>query len=439
MQRVAFLFPGQGSYVKGALSALAELSPDTAAVFTTINEVGRSLGEPTVTAEILGDRPLEKLVVEEPTGLQLAMFGISVALFTELRGRGVEPHVLVGHSVGEIAALTCAGAFDLADGARVVHLRNRVLSKYGAAGVMAAVGADAERVEALVRAVDDPRLVVACHNAPRQTVVSGPAAAVGQVVALATALGLWSRQLNAPQAYHSPVLIDAMEPLREALTDLRQRPLRHPVLSPVLGRPCRDDDDLVGLIVDHLRRPVLFMETVRFLHARNVTDFVECGARDILTELVLDTVPNVRVLPCLTRRTGLRDELDRVAGVLTGESADAGDHPAPARTEVVVPAEEPQPGPAPREAWSSHPPDRPGVLAELRAIYAAALEYPLELVEADADLEADLGVDSLKQTTLLANTWQHFGLSPLPTDFRISDFPTLDHIADLVLSLRGGA
>jgi acyl carrier protein len=72
------------------------------------------------------------------------------------------------------------------------------------------------------------------------------------------------------------------------------------------------------------------------------------------------------------------------------------------------------------------------VLAQLRATYADALEYPEEVFLDDADLEADLGIDSVKQTELLARVAETYALPPLPEDFRLADYTTLSQIADLI-------
>ena len=490
-QRTAYLFPGQGAFIPGALQELRS-HPDVAGVFADIDAaVSETDGGRTDCLALEGTpREIDELLETAPGALQTSIFGLSVAVFTMLRG-GIGPSdVLVGHSLGEVAALTCAGAFSVADGARIVQARTRAAARTPAAGGgMLALSANAETAAALVQAADDPTVAVAAHNAPRQTVLSGTVAALARVQTAATALGIGSATLKSPFAFHNQLLSTAVTPLLHSLAEVRQRPLQFRVYSPITGQYYRDDDDIPGLLAAHLVRPVHFMESIRLLHAQNFSHFVECGARDALTSLARHTVPDIRTIACLTSRgsasaaiEGAIGELGRyrrelasvpsVGSVAADGSAQDGPPPrngfpvqllnhspipstvtlqaAPAENSTAAtfslrsgtaptPTSVPAPDPAPTANVASDQlyPTPAQLLSELRTSYAKALDYPESVFTEDADLEADLGVDSVKQAELLARVTENYALNTDPADFRLAELSSLGKISAFVLARMG--
>lgn len=439
MRRTVLLFPGQGAYFPGVLRDRGMDDPVVREVFTAIDRAAYDADEPPVTP-VLFDRPalaLEDMVEQAPDALQLALFGICVVVFDDLRRREVQPWALLGHSVGEIAAVTCAGAYSVEDGARIMHLRNRALREHAAPGRMLAVGADAGTASAIAHAVNDPRLAVACRNAPRESVLSGPDESIERAAAVAAALGLWHFRLRTPHAYHCPLLAGAVEPFRRSMAGIRQRPLQHPLQSTGLGRAYQDDDDITGALAANLTRPVGLLDAVRDLHARGAEAFAECGARDILSRLVAQTVPGVATVTCLDQHSGGPSSLEAAARLLAADDAGRATSPAAVPSQGSPSADLGRDGLAEtRMSSASHPPGPPSgapiapeqAAVYLRAVYAQALEYPEEVVTDDADLEADLGVDSVQQTEILGRAANHFGI-PLPERLRMADFPTISRIA----------
>jgi acyl transferase domain-containing protein len=243
---------------------------------------------------------------------------------------------------------------------------------------------------------------------------------------VAVALDLPFARLQLPYASHHPAMRPAVGVFVDLMGQVRQRRLRLPVISPIHRRRYTDDDDLRLALAECLVLPVRFTDTVRWLHARRYTTFVEAGALNALTRCVELTVPGVRTAAPLADPAAETDGL-RAAAELCGAEADQpatavppprGPAAADAADAVVAPVA------APRDA----------VLDELRRIYAKALEYPVDVLTDDAQLEGDLGVDSLKQTSLLARVADRFGL---PDGLRVWELPTLGHIADHVLDGAG--
>jgi [acyl-carrier-protein] S-malonyltransferase len=409
--RTVFLLPGQGGYQPGCLAG--QTAPGIAEVLRAADSAAAEFGRAAVSP-LLTDRAAataEELHVADPFALQLAVFAAALAGCTTAAER-YAPDVLVGHSLGEIAALTAAGAFTPADGARLVCLRSlALLEQVPEAGGMIALDLPAGRAAHLVGLAAAPGLVVAVRNAPRQTVLSGSDEGLKTVLLLAEALGVRAVRLNAPYSFHSPRLAPAAGPFREAAAGIRPHPLRIAVHSPIAGRLLTDEDDLVSLLARQLTTPVGFLEAVRDLHAQGAEVFVECG-RGGLSGLVRHTVPEVETV------------------FATGTRADDAATPVPAPEPTAAPIATAAPA---AQAEQRQVPDAARVLEELRDLYASTLGYPPEAIQADADLEADLGIDSLKRAEMMGKVTAHFGLAEGVNVGRFLVQPTLGDLVDLVV------
>ncbi|MCE6998365.1 acyltransferase domain-containing protein [Saccharothrix sp. S26] len=439
------LFPGLGGYSPGVLRQAKTSHGEVDAVFDEIDAAAARLDVPSVSAALFDGepRPIRELLAEPAEVLQLVIFGVSVAVHRILVARGVTPRLLVGHSFGEMAALVAAGAFTLADGVRLVCARAAALRPWEGRGGMAAIGVDEATAGHVAGVLDEPDLVVACLNAPRQTVLAGPLPALDRAERLAANLDLLFARLHLPYASHHPSMRPAVADFVARMGGIRQQPLELAVYSPVHGRRYTDDDDLKWALAECLVRPVRFTDAVRELHAKGCVTFIESGALNALTKCVEQTVPDVRAVAPLVdpdqEDAGLRAAADPTAppptrtsrnGQPSSTSAPARTSP-PAEAQVVGVVGDPAPV-APEAPPAPAATDRRRVLAELRELYADALEYPADLLTEDALLEAELGVDSLKQTSLLGRVVERFGLTDRPAELPVWELPTLGRIADYV-------
>lgn len=463
-QALAVLFPGQGAFFAGALRGAREAHRGIAETFDTIDRVAQDQFGGTVSEAVFGpsDADIAGLCEREPWVLQLAIFGIDVAVYRALETEGLQPGVLAGHSFGEIAALTCAGAYSVEDGAALVCHRVRALSGVDTAGgSMAALDIDAARAARLVDLIGDERLAVAAENHAGQTVLAGPGPAMEAARDVARALRIAFVPLASPHPFHCPLLRPAVAEFAAAASRLAQQPLRRPVFSPILQRRYTDDDVLATSLAEHLVQPVRFAGAIRELYADGASTFVECGASDTLAKLAGRILGpgEATVLACLP--PGQPDGLDaairrlRAGGHLPGGGrGDLGaallPGVAPELFQAFWAAHGPRVVAHVRDAFASFehdgqrgggesPADRQRLFQELTAIYAAALEYPAEVFTEDVLLESDLGIDSVKQAELLAQVRERYSLPPRPPDFRLGDYATMGKLTDLVHSLTASA
>lgn len=472
--KVAVLFPGQGAFYGGALHDLAPDHPEIKAVFTDVDKVAQHRLGRSVSDVIFSPRKpdIKELLRDHPDLLQLALYGVDVAVYRMLEAKGLQPGVLMGHSFGEIAALVCSGAYSVRQGAEIVCHRIAALNRLGEVdGAMLALGTDREQAEQLVAVVRNAQTVISGENHTRQILISGPKQVVTVLHEMAKTLKLSAVILNSPYPFHSPLLQGAVADFAGRLRAIPQSALRVPVYSPILGRYYSAEDDLGKCLAEHLVMPINFAPAVRQLHMDGMKLFVESGALDTLVKLARnilsgkDDVAMITTLdPVVGERASLENALkmlqDRGAMFQAGEVSGSpmfqefwashgqsimnyirlelesftihrgapGAEPAAAVIEaapvVAVTAPVVEAAPVNR---------RQQILDDLSELYATALEYPREVFTADVALEAELGVDSVKQTELMARVSDKYALPPHPADFRLSNYPTLGHIADFVM------
>jgi [acyl-carrier-protein] S-malonyltransferase len=277
--KIAFCFPGQGSAAPGMALAVRE-SPEAMEVLRTGSDAcGLDL------ERLCFDAPLEELVETEVQ--QPALVATSLALLAVLRARGFEPDYVVGHSVGEYAALAAAGALGAPE--TIALVRERGLAMAEAArqhpGSMAAIlGLEDEIVEKLCRRILG--VWPANYNCPGQVVVSGADPAVDECCTEAREEGARRTvKLKVSGAFHSPLVARAADRLRPAVERIRFAEPIAPFMSTVTAK-IEPAQRIGTLLVDQLTAPVKFTQAASELAREGVKTFVEVGPGDVLSGLV---------------------------------------------------------------------------------------------------------------------------------------------------------
>ncbi len=288
--KVAFCFPGQGSLEAGMGREIAEAVPEAMDVYRIGSEAtGMDL------AHLCFEAPLEELVeteVQQPT-----LVATSLAILAAVRKEGLEPDVVVGHSVGEYAALASVGA--MGTGETIALVRERGLAMAEAAkqrpGAMAAIlGLEDQLVETLCRKI----LMVwpANYNCPGQIVISGENEAVEECCAEAESLGARRAiRLKVSGAFHSPLVARAADRLKPAVDRIRFSDPIAPFMSTVTAK-VEPAQRLAALLVNQLTEPVRFTQAAGELIKDGVTTFVEIGPGNVLSGLVKRIDRGVRTI-----------------------------------------------------------------------------------------------------------------------------------------------
>ena len=278
MSKVAFCFPGQGSQRVGMGKEMAAAFGESAEVFEQASdELGFDV------ARLCFEGPIDRLSQTELT--QPALVATSLAVLSAVRKRlGIEPDVVVGHSVGEYAAIAAAGSVDIGQVMRLTRERGLAMAESRAEGAMAAVlGLADEQVEQLCAEAGD--VWPANYNCPGQLVISGREQGVATVGERARELGAKVVRLRVSGAFHSPLVADAANRLEPALRSVGFADLRTRFMSTVSSK-LETVDRVPGLLVEQLTAPVRFTQAVQGLVADGVTRFVEVGAGGVLSGLV---------------------------------------------------------------------------------------------------------------------------------------------------------
>ncbi|MFF7296979.1 SDR family oxidoreductase [Streptomyces sp. NPDC008265] len=314
----AFLFPGQGSQRPGMSAHLLTCFPD----LVRFPDGGGSpvpdaLYPPAAFDDAARERARQALT--DTGAAQPALGLVELAAYEVLTRAGVRPDLAAGHSYGELAALCAAGVVepDALPGLSAARAA-AVLGATGEdPGTMAAVAATPEDVERAFGGRLPEGLVVANHNAPRQSVLSGPTAAVDAAIRHLREAGLGAQRLQVACAFHSPVLAAAGPVFRRDLAAHALRAPEFPVWANRTARPYPADPDAVrDELADQIGSPVRFVAQIEAMYEAGARTFVEVGPGRVLTRLVADILAGRphRVVACEPRAgSGLPHLLDALA------------------------------------------------------------------------------------------------------------------------------
>jgi [acyl-carrier-protein] S-malonyltransferase len=292
MEKIAFLFPGQGSQFAGMGKALADAYPSARQVF---EEADEALGF--ALSKLCFEGPDEDLKLTQNT--QPAMLTVSIAALAVLRDNGFAPDYVAGHSLGEYSALVAAGGLQFADAVRLVRKRGQYMQDAVAPGVgaMAALLKLPEgTLDGILQEAARGEVVTAANlNSPDQIVIAGHTAAVNRAVELAKTAGAKRAVLLPVSApFHCPLMKPAQERLAADLNSTVFSDLRVPLINNWQAREIRSAGDARQGLYEQVPNPVRWMDSIRYLAAQGVGRFVEVGAGSVLTGLLRNIDPALK-------------------------------------------------------------------------------------------------------------------------------------------------
>lgn len=302
---VVFLFSGQGSQWYGMGQRLHAEEPVFRDALARCDGAMRPHLDGSIVAELLADQTQSQ--GSDISMIQPAIFAVQVALAALWRSWGVEPEVVVGHSMGEVAAAHVAGALSLEDAAQVICERARLLRRAGGSGAMVAAELSVAEAQELI-AGQQSRVAVAACNSHRSTVLSGDPAVLTDLVIALRQRGRFCRWVEVDVASHSPQMNALRADLTDALAGLRPSAATIPMYSTVTadigsGSPAGDLD--AAYWVENLCSPVRFSAAVRRLLDLGRDTFLEVSPHPILLSAVREDAEDLgracTLLPSLRR------------------------------------------------------------------------------------------------------------------------------------------
>ena len=284
----ALVFPGQGSQFVGMGKAMAEAHAAARLVFEEVDDaLSQSL------SRIMWEGSEEDLRLTENT--QPALMAVSMAVIRTLEAGGVQvsdiaSHV-AGHSLGEYSALAAAGAFTVADTARLLKLRGQAMQRavpVGEGAMAAILGLSLDDVKAVSEEAAQGEVVVAANdNADGQVVISGNKAAVERAIDIAKDKGAKRGVLLPVSApFHCPLMQPAADEMKAALADVDILRPCVPVIANVLAAPVSEPEGIANLLVAQVTGAVRWRESVGCMASLGINEVVEVGAGKVLTGLV---------------------------------------------------------------------------------------------------------------------------------------------------------
>ena len=286
--KIAFLFPGQGSQVIGMGRDVLDAYPETGEIFEAVDKICQ--------------QPISKLCFEGPMdeltltlNLQPAITAANLVCLGALTQAGVRPSVSAGHSLGEYAALTSSGVLSPHDALLLVKKRGELMHRESLEnpGAMAAViGMDIGAVENIVhRAEEKGVLAVANHNTAEQIVITGEKEPLSHAMALVKEGGARAIPLKVSGAWHCDLMKNAVDEFRKFMGGI---PFSGPdtmMLFNATANHENDPDRIKDIMADQLTSPVRWFDIIRKMLNDGVNIFVEVGPKNVLTGLLKKIAP----------------------------------------------------------------------------------------------------------------------------------------------------
>jgi acyl transferase domain-containing protein/NAD(P)-dependent dehydrogenase (short-subunit alcohol dehydrogenase family) len=478
--RVAWLFPGQGSHYAGTPAVFAG-NTVAAGVLSEIDKLYQSHGLPLLSGAFQDARIRPS---EDIWWAQAWVLGVTAALSTAMRDAGLKPDCVLGHSFGEFSAAFATGVVtlkELVDLAR--HRSNAVLSRLGITGGLLSVRASANEAEMIIRSAG-LTVHVSHWNSPRQTVIAGSRDAIAAAQRVFDQHNLASVPVPVPAPFHTPFLQGAEELFGRMAATVPMKPPVCGFLSATRVQYLAEPEHIRDSLVRQLTQPVLFLPAIQRLFNDGCRLLIEVGPNEVLTKLARDTIGKDALClsmdvpgksfqerlslvnaatECVTGRrhdqsltaAKLHHQGDRPVAVFdVTRRARHSSRPALESREVESPETvEPTPVVRRSDARELKPTSLPLPIDPPKAQRESAMSetqlrsylldlvieltgYAPDVVDFEAEMEADLGIDSIKIAQIFGELGSWLGLSVRPDMSRGESVRTLEDVLQLALTLH---
>ncbi len=289
--KLAFLFTGQGSQAANMGWQLYETQPTFRQTIDRCDAILRPYLELPLLEVLYPQQDSTALLVNETAYAQPALFALEYALAELWQSWGIEPDLVMGHSVGEYVAACVAGVFSLEDGLKLIAHRARLMQALPQNGSMAAVFAGTEQVKQTIAPYADS-VAIAALNGPNNTVISGERSAVQTVLQTLAARGIEARTLNVSHAFHSPLMEPMLAEFAQIATEIHYAIPKIPLISNLTGEIVTAEITQPDYWCRHIRGTVQFATSLETLQRQAIDLAIELGAQPILIGMGRQCLPN---------------------------------------------------------------------------------------------------------------------------------------------------
>ena len=296
MEKIAFVFPGQGSQKVGMGKDLIENYPEAEILFSKANIALNKEGID--ITKLCFEGPEEEL--KNTVNAQPAILTISTILFELLKKHNIRPSIVAGHSLGEYSALVASSAIKFEDAVKLVRKRGEYMQSATPAGtgsMLAIIGLEKDEISKMCEKINDIGIVeIANYNSPTQIVVSGEIKPLDKLTKLAKEKGarkVIPLKVSAP--FHSSLMKLAKDNLAIYLEKVEIYNPRIPIICNISADYVRNKEEVRSALIEQMNHPVLWVDSIMKMNSKGINCFVEVGPGKILRGLIKQIIPESKV------------------------------------------------------------------------------------------------------------------------------------------------